>query len=269
MQRSWPSDTFTPITEWSLCGRKSLKKTYIFASIGLAVFILLLFVKAPYGRHSRKDWGPSISNRMAWFLMEFASLHVFILCFLFNPGEIQPLTWIFFALYVFHYVNRSLIWPWRTRTSGKAMPLVITLMVVFFNLVNGFTNGYYFTVFSQEYTMDWLTDLRFILGVILFVGGAFLNWWSDQILLRLRKGGKKGYYIPRGGLFRWISCPNFMGEILVWFGFAIMTWSPAALAFALWTFFNLVPRAMDHHKWYRNTFPDYPRERKAILPFII
>ena len=149
------------------------------------------------------------------------------------------------------------------------MPLVIALMAVCFNLVNGFINGYYFSAFAREYSWEWLVDARFIIGVMVFAGGAFINWWSDQILLNLRKGGKKGYYIPRGGLFRWISCPNFFGEILEWTGFAIMTWSPAALVFALWTLFNLVPRALDHHKWYRSNFPDYPQERKAILPYLV
>ncbi len=239
------------------------------AILGLLVFILLLFVTAPYGRHSRKDWGPSISNRMGWFIMEFPSLLVFILCFLLGPQGIQPVTWIFFALYASHYTNRSVIYPWRTRTSGKQMPLVVALMAVCFNLVNGFINGYYFSAFAREYTWDWLADARFIIGVIVFAGGVFLNWWSDQILLDLRKGGKKGYFIPHGGLFKWVSCPNFLGEILEWTGFAIMTWSPAALVFALWTFFNLVPRALDHHEWYNQTFPDYPSRRKAVIPGIL
>jgi hypothetical protein len=242
---------------------------WAWAILGLAVFVLLFFVKAPYGRHSRKDWGPSIPNRLAWFLMEFPSLLVFICCFLFGPKGIQALTWIFFALYVFHYTNRSLVWPWRTRTSGKEMPLVVMLLAIIFNLVNGFTNGYYFSAFAREYTFDWLRDARFIIGAVLYGGGTFLNWWSDQILLSLRKGGKKGYYIPQRGLFRWVSCPNFLGEIVQWTGFAVMTWSPAALVFALWTFFNLVPRALAHHKWYRETFPEYPPGRKALIPFIL
>jgi protein-S-isoprenylcysteine O-methyltransferase Ste14 len=239
------------------------------ALLGLATFILLLFVTAPYGRHSRKDWGPTLSNRMGWVLMELPSLIVFILCFLLGPNQVQPVTWIFFALYVSHYTNRSVIYPWRTRTSGKEMPLIVALLAVCFNLVNGFINGYYFSAFSRVYTWDWLIDIRFILGMILFAGGVFLNWWSDQILLNLRKGGKKGYYIPKGGLFRWVSCPNFLGEILEWGGFALLTWSPAALVFVLWTFFNLIPRALDHHKWYKTTFPEYPANRKAILPFIL
>jgi steroid 5-alpha reductase family enzyme len=142
-------------------------------------------------------------------------------------------------------------------------------MAVVFNLVNGFSNGYYFAAFAPVYGVEWLTDIRFILGVGLFGGGMFLNWWSDQLLLNLRKGGKKGYFIPEGGLFRWVSCPNFLGEIVQWTGFALLTWSPAALVFALWTFFNLVPRALDHHRWYRSAFPDYPESRKAVIPGLL
>ncbi len=239
------------------------------AALGVIIFILLLFVTAPYGRYSRKDWGPNIPNRTGWFLMEFPSLLVFILSFLLGPEGIQPVTWIFFALYVAHYTNRSIIYPWRTRTTGKQMPLVVALMAVVFNLVNGFINGYYFSAFSRVYEWDWLVDARFIAGIVIFAVGVFLNWWSDQILLDLRKGGKKGYFIPKGGLFRWISCPNFFGEILEWTGFAILTWSPAALVFAIWTFMNLVPRALDHHKWYRNTFEEYPTGRKAVIPFLL
>lgn len=237
--------------------------------LGLFTFILLLFVTAPYGRHSRKDWGPAIPNRVGWIIMEFPSLLIFILSFLLGPRDAEPVTWIFFALYVWHYGNRSILWPLRTHTSGKKMPLVVALMAVCFNLVNGFINGYWFSAFAPEYGWEWLTGIRFIAGVILFAGGALINWWSDQILLNLRKGGKTGYYIPRGFLFRWVSCPNFLGEIIQWSGFALMTWSPAALVFVLWSFFNLVPRALDHHSWYRKTFEDYPRERRAIVPFLI
>ena len=41
------------------------------------------------------------------------------------------------------------------------------------------------------------------------------------------------------------------------------------LAFALYTFANLAPRALSHHRWYRERFPEYPADRKAILPFLL
>ena len=39
-----------------------------------------------------------------------------------------------------------------------------------------------------------------------------------------------------------------------------MTWCSPALAFAVWTLVNLLPRALHHHKWYQETFSDYPPE---------
>lgn len=236
---------------------------------GLIIFVVLLFIPAPYGRHTRKGWGPMIPNRLGWIIMELPSLLAFSLFFLFGGDRQVGIVWIFFALYVAHYINRSLIYPFRTRTSGKKMPLIIAFFAIFFNLVNGSTNGIYFASFSNSYPIEWLYDARFIIGALFFATGVIINVRSDRYLLRLRKNAKNGYEIPQGGLFKYVSCPNFLGEMLEWTGFAIMTWSPAALAFALWTIFNLVPRAYEHHRWYRKTFPDYPAERKAFIPYVL
>ena len=65
-----------------------------------------------------------------------------------------------------------------------------------------------------------------------------------------------------------MSALNLFGEMLQWSGFVLLCWNPAALSFAVWTTVNLVPRAKDHHRWYRRTFPDYPKKRKIILPGI-
>jgi hypothetical protein len=37
----------------------------------------------------------------------------------------------------------------------------------------------------------------------------------------------------------------------------------------LWTFANLVPRAIDHHRWYKRRFDDYPPDRKAVFPYFL
>ena len=149
------------------------------------------------------------------------------------------------------------------------MPLLIAVLAVLFNLVNGFINGYYFGTVSSGYSNERLYDMLFISGGALFITGMAINIRYDNHLLALRKSTSSGYSVPTKGLFKLVSCPNFFGEILEWTGFAIMTWSPAALAFLVWTIVNLVPRAMDHHKWYRENFKDYPATRKAIIPYIL
>ncbi len=75
--------------------------------------------------------------------------------------------------------------------------------------------------------------------------------------------------VPRGGLFELVSCPNLSGEILQWFGFALMCWNLPALSFAIWTAANLIPRAISHHRWYRTHFADYPKSRRAVVPGIL
>ncbi|MEE9460274.1 MAG: DUF1295 domain-containing protein [Bacteroidales bacterium] len=241
----------------------------IWIAFGIILFPVLLSITVPYGRHSRKDWGPMIPNRMGWMIMELPSLIMFIVFFLMGPNPVNLVTLIFFLLYTIHYSNRAIIFPLRTHTSKKLMPLIIAIFAIFFNLINGFINGYYFGTVSGGYGIEWLYDIRFIAGGFLFLLGMAINLKSDNVLLALRHSKKNGYSIPTGGLFNYISCPNFFGEILEWTGFAIMTWSPAALAFAVWTIVNLVPRALDHHRWYWEKFPDYPAERKAVIPFIV
>jgi steroid 5-alpha-reductase/3-oxo-5-alpha-steroid 4-dehydrogenase 1 len=57
--------------------------------------------------------------------------------------------------------------------------------------------------------------------------------------------------------------------MLEWIGFALMTWCLPGLAFSVWTIANLAPRAWAHHRWYQDAFPDYPKERKALIPYIL
>jgi hypothetical protein len=66
-----------------------------------------------------------------------------------------------------------------------------------------------------------------------------------------------------------VSCPNYLGEIIEWSGWALATWSLAGAAFALYTIANLAPRAVAYHRWYRESFNDYPPARRALLPFIL
>jgi protein-S-isoprenylcysteine O-methyltransferase Ste14 len=136
-----------------------------------------------------------------------------------------------------------------------------------FQCYNSYLNARFVSELG-EYPDRWLGDPRFLAGVALFGLGLWLNRRSDASLRRLRAPGETGYRIPRGGAFELVSCPNYLGEILEWCGWALATWSWAGLAFALYTIANLAPRAVTHHRWYRSTFPDYPPERRALVPYL-
>lgn len=239
---------------------------WIWIGVAAATFVVLFFVAAPYGRHARRGWGPTVSNRVGWILMEAPSPVGFALVFLGSGGEPGIGGWVFFAMWEIHYVHRAFVYPFTLRTAGKRMPVAVASMAVVFNLINAGTNAYWIGSLSGGYGAAWLADPRFVAGCAMFVGGAVLNKHADAILGSLRAPGTTGYSIPRGGAFAWVSCPNYLGEIVQWTGWALATWSLAGLAFAAWTVANLAPRARANHAWYRATFPDYPPDRRALLP---
>lgn len=148
----------------------------------------------------------------------------------------------------------------------------------------------------------------FWLGVGLWAFGLAGNILHDEILLNIRRNAKaKGkakatsedfdsfddangkkknkqehYAIPHGYLYKFISYPNYFCEWMEWLGFAmaaspvpsftsldafLATVSPPFLFF-LSEIFLMIPRAYRGHKWYHAKFPDYPKERKAVIPFL-
>ena len=131
---------------------------WLWIAIGVIVFLLLLFVTAPYGRHSSKKWGVTIPDRLGWFMMEVPALLIFIWLIITGDAPKTAVVWIIAFLYAFHYFNRSVIYPMRIRTRGKEMPLVIALMAICFNFVNAGFLGYYTGTLQTQYGNEWLTD---------------------------------------------------------------------------------------------------------------
>lgn len=242
---------------------------WIWISTGVITFLVLLKIPQPYGRHTKSNWGPMINNRLGWLIMELPALLVFVFFVRFTTNWLNLTLLTAFALWVLHYFNRAIIFPFRLKTKGKKMPVVIMGSAIFFNLVNGFINGYWLANFTPENKTDFDTNLRIVIGAVVFLAGFIINQYHDTLLINLRKGTNTGYQIPYGGLFRFVSCPNFLGEIITWLGFFIVTQSLPALAFLVWTMANLIPRALDHHKWYRSEFPEYPAKRMAVFPFLV
>lgn len=233
---------------------------------GLAAltFLGVSFVVAPYGRHARAGFGPSMPARWAWVVMESPAVLGFVAFFLAGAAPGQPAALVLLGLWLLHYVQRTFVFPLRMR-GDRTMPIFIAALAFGFNVFNAWLNGSWLST-EGRYPASWLLDPRFLIGAVVFLIGLAINWWADEVLRNLRAPGESGYRIPRGGLYELISCPNYFGELLEWFGFALAAWSLPGLAFAVYTAANLVPRALAHHRWYQERFPDYPSSRRALLP---
>jgi len=239
-----------------------------------ALVVPLLFVITPaYGRHVGQSHGRKIDSTLGWVIMEVPSVVVFLLCVAVSERAVSTACIVFLVMWQTHYVHRCFIYPWRRRQHGseRRMAVYVVAAGTAFTCVNAYLNGRYLFAFAPpvQYGAAWLTDPRFVCGVVLFLTGFAINLHADAILLALRRAGPNGYGIAYGGLYRWVTCPNYLGEIIEWTGWAVMTWSLPGLAFALWTAANLVPRALSHQRWYHVRFAEYPRERRAIVPFVL
>lgn len=234
-------------------------------ALAVLSFMALLLVTAPYGRHLRSGWGPSMPASLAWVVMESPAVLLFVGVYAQGQYAADSVPVLLLALWQLHYINRAFIYPLRLRGQGGRMPLSIAGMAFAFNCLNAYLNARWISHFGS-YQENWLGNPAFRIGIALFLVGWTVNQQSDAILLRLRRTGEPGYKIPQGGLFRWVSCPNYLGEIVAWLGWAIASWSLAGLAFAVFTLANLAPRALANHRWYLHRFPDYPRDRRALIP---
>jgi protein-S-isoprenylcysteine O-methyltransferase Ste14 len=237
-------------------------------ALALVTVVALAFVRAPYGRYAGAGWGPTLSERSGWLLMESPAVLFFAAVYLRGAQRAETVPLVLLGLWQLHYLQRALLFPFRLRGTAKRMPVLVVLLGAGFNFLNAWINARWISEFGH-YPTTWLADPRFVAGAAIFVGGLSINIASDRALLRLRAPGETGYRVPHGGLFEWVSCPNYLGEIIEWFGWALATWSWAGLAFAVFTVANLLPRALAHHRWYRAQFPGYPTRRRALVPGVL
>jgi hypothetical protein len=241
---------------------------WAFAGLAVVTFVVLLFVDAPYGRHARRGFGPAVNGTAGWLAMESGAALVPPATFLLASRPLGPVPWIFLGLWELHYVYRAFVYPFRRGHAGE-LPLLVVALGLLFNVVNGWLNGRWLSHFAPLLDAAWLRGPRFLAGLALFLAGFAVHQHSDRVLLELRARGQGGYAIPQRGLHRLVASPNYLGELVEWIGFALLTWSPAAAVFAVWTAANLVPRALAHLRWYRRTFPEYPPHRRAIVPYLL
>lgn len=234
-------------------------------------FLILMFISAPYGKQERTGWGPGVNMRLGWFILELPAFASMAWFYWQGSHSLATAPLILFALFEIHYFHRTFIYPFTLRVKPDASYRIVLLICgMVFNGANGALNGWFLAEAGTHlHNNTWLLDLRFIGGLLLFVSGFGLAKQSDAILRNLRKPGETGYKIPQGGAYRFVSCPNYLGEILQWSGFAIAAWSLPALAFVCFTAANLIPKAISSHRWYLEHFKDYPAVRKAIIPFLL
>lgn len=237
------------------------------AALGAVVFVALYFVDAGYGYLFNPKFGRPVPNRVGWVLME-APAFVAMAWMLATAPAFETVPVVLAGLYLLHYFQRSFVFPLLMRGKSK-MPMGIVLMGMIFNTVNAVLIGLWLFRYAPDGFYS-LAAPHLWIGIAVFFAGMAINMQADHIVRHLRKPGDTKHYIPRGGMFRFVSSANYFGELVEWTGFAIASWSGAGLLFVWWTFANLAPRSAALYRRYEVEFGDEFRalKRKRIIPFI-
>ncbi|KAI8099051.1 3-oxo-5-alpha-steroid 4-dehydrogenase-domain-containing protein [Halteromyces radiatus] len=243
------------------------KALQIFSHFTIILPPTLLLINAPYGRFTSKNvilgFGFNKTwSKFGWFSMEIVSPIMFATMLYVCRVPLTSGQWCMSALWFIHYTNRTFIYTYRV-PSMAPIGFLTWIVAIGFNLVNAYINGYWVATHD-----DFRFDLATLVGGCVWCTGFISNIYHDSILFDLRKKSD-GYSIPNGGLFKYVSCPNYFSECVEWIGFALVCRSAPSLWFALGTMSNLIPRAYKSHQWYKNRFKNYPSDRKAVIPFLL
>lgn len=249
--------------------------TLAFAIVAVTV-VGALFVQTPYGRFADGRYGISLDPRLGWFLMELPASVAFLFFYARGPERGQPFALFMLCVWIFHYANRGFVMPALMRVpkgQASSFSLMVVLIGWAVTSLHGYLNGAWASQFApmSRQGFAWFADPRFIVGFALYAAAMSANIRSDSIVRNLRTReevaqGVKRYRIPSGGLFRFVSNPSYLTELVAWTGFAIFTWSLAGVYILAISMANLIPRAIATDRWYREKFPDYPAGRRILIP---
>ncbi|XP_047329821.1 steroid 5-alpha-reductase DET2-like [Impatiens glandulifera] len=163
-----------------------------------------------------------------------------------------------------HYLKRLLEVLFIHRYSGgMTIDASITISISYFIYTATMIYSQYLCIGHQEPSIN-LTYM----GVALFVVGLLGNLYHHIILSTLRKEGEKVYKIPEGGLFGVVVCPHYLFEILGFWGLSCMSQTIYGLLSTLGTTILLIGRSYATRKWYISKFEDFPKNSKALIPFL-
>ncbi|KAI9295554.1 hypothetical protein K502DRAFT_337518 [Neoconidiobolus thromboides FSU 785] len=226
---------------------------------------------------SLKDLGPQISWRTV-FLVEY--LGPILLHPLFYYGqevfygtkfEHSELQKTVLVLFLIHFMKREYETLFVHRFSHGTMPLFNLFKNSFhYHVLSGILPAYfYYSQSIAKATLGLQLNNYHYFCVVLFMFAEVSNFICHYSLRNLRPPGTKERKIPYGYGFELVSCPNYFFEILAWFSVTLLTnhWS-------IWLFLfvstaQMYVWAIKKHRQYKKEFPNYPKSRKAIFPFLI
>ena len=200
-------------------------------------------------------------GRLGMFILYFVPLIALVFSALSYIANASFVQWFVFSAVFLHFAKRVFEVLFLHKYSG---PIGILTTV----LISGFYSLAAYIVGDLNKVPLENADALFYLGVLAFIVGSIGNFQHHRILASLRKDMLE-YTVPMGGLFKYVTCPHYLFEIVAWLGIALISRHFGTFLVFCFALAYLSARAMRTLAWYRETFLDYPADRKAIFPNIL
>ncbi|KAF3420306.1 hypothetical protein E2986_10488 [Frieseomelitta varia] len=255
-------DKYQPLVAKVEVPKRWFKHFYIFAAPASSYVLYLVICKYL--------WNDNISKNVIWILD--------ICLGSFRQALVSPeSTFIATVLLTLHCWKRFYETHFVNIFSDKMMNIshyiighyhYVGTLICIIGESKGFVEG-------SEGNFSWkkITYLQLICAII-FVLSSCVQFRTNLILNKLRrnKDGKINsttYKIPHGGLFKYISGALQLTEIIIYITLSIILWQSSTYHYVTtWVLINQTSTAVLTHRWYIETFKNYPTSRKILLPYI-
>ncbi|RKP13174.1 kinesin motor domain-containing protein [Piptocephalis cylindrospora] len=135
---------------------------------------------------------------------------------------------------------------------------------------------------QDRQTLKWSDiTIHHVLGVLLFLWAYHHQAKQHRILGNLRAPSSTSnpsnptaygqypstYKIPHGSWFHLVASPHYLSECLIYAGYCVAGGANLASTFlCIWSLTNRAYGARGAHEWYCRIFPNFPRDRRILIP---
>ena len=217
--------------------------------------------RLPYGKFRTRG---GINSRAGLALAYAIPVFVYVVVWIEGRGTLDtPYRSIVYGAFLLHFTRRILeICFVNTYSRPTALRALVAIAVLYSGAAAS-------CAFFQVRTLEPPSKLLLVIGGITFIFGELLNAYHHWLLARVCVSRSSSYSVPRGGLFRWVASPHYVGEIFSFLGYAMLSdllpvWGTALAASAY-----LSARANSTLEWYRREMPlRIPPGWRRLVPFI-
>lgn len=221
-----------------------------------------------YSKFARRNQRYSVRSQLGMFAIYFPAAVIYPSIHVLGDGAATTWHLVAMALIVVHFGKRCLEVLFVHRYSGVMNGWTVITICLLYSAVSWLLGEIATREVPAELVASAHLDRLLPVGLAVWLIGTGINLYHHVLLARLRKPGDKTYRVPSGGLFRFVACPHYLGEIIAWWGYALIFQHAAAVAVTATMTAYLMGRSHNTRKWYRSHVEGVPSSWRRLVPSV-